>query len=427
MSFLITGYSVALWGSAAVSTVTAAVAYRRRAAPGGRALALMLVCVAVWGSMAGFESAAVGLPLKIRFSQLTYVGVVGVAPLFLLFSVAYTGRKPFRLGFSLLLWVVPLVTVALAFTNGSHGLVWKSFTADPSPQRNLVYYGHGPWYWVSLGYYVALVLGATVIILHASIRAPRIYLRQTLVMIAGVVVPWLGEVLYVSPRNPFPGLDLTQIGFAVTGILLLYGFSRLRLFDVVPMARSLLVERMRGGLVVLDLKGRLVDLNAAARQMLRAEDAAVGKPAALALPALAAHLPAPGTAPEDQTHEIPMPGTEDRRLELAVSSLRDPMGRSGGVLIVLQDVTARHRMEQEREKLIGELTKALADVRTLQGLLPICASCGKIRNDRGYWENIEHYLAAHTGAQFTHGLCEECIHMLYPELDEPPPSADAPP
>ncbi len=426
MSFLITGDSVALWGSAVVSALTAAAASRRRAVPGGRALVLMLVCVTVWGSMAGFESSAVGLPLKIRFSQLTYVGVAGVAPLFLLFSIAYTGGKPLGPASRLLLWVVPVVTIALAFTNGSHGLVWNSFSVDPSPRRNLVYYGHGPWYWVSLAYYVGLVLWATILVARASIRAPRIYLRQTLIMVAGVVIPWLGEVLSVLPFNPFPGLDLTQIGFAVTGILLLYGFSRLRLFDVIPMARSLLVERMRGGLVVLDLKGRLVDLNAAAREMLKAEDDAVGKPAASALPALAAHLPPPGTAPEDDTLEIPMPGTEDRQLELAISSLRDPMGRAGGVLIVLQDVTARHRVEQEKEKLIGELTKALADVRTLQGLLPICASCGKVRNDTGYWENIEHYLAAHTGAQFTHGLCEECIRMLYPELDEPPEGTSGP-
>jgi integral membrane sensor domain MASE1 len=64
---------------------------------------------------------------------------------------------------------------------------------------------------------------------------------------------------------------------------------------------------------------------------------------------------------------------------------------------------------------------ALAEVRQLSGMLPICSNCKKIRNDRGYWQSIEAYLAAHSGARFSHGICPECRRQLYPELEEPPP------
>jgi len=76
----------------------------------------------------------------------------------------------------------------------------------------------------------------------------------------------------------------------------------------------------------------------------------------------------------------------------------------------------RKRAEDEREKLIVELQEALAEVRTLTGLLPICASCKKIRDDQGYWNQIEDYISRHSKATFSHGLCPECAKKLYPEF-----------
>ena len=75
----------------------------------------------------------------------------------------------------------------------------------------------------------------------------------------------------------------------------------------------------------------------------------------------------------------------------------------------------RKRAEEEREKLIGELQEALAEVRTLSGLLPICASCKKIRDDQGYWNQIEVYISHHSQATFSHSLCPECAKKLYAE------------
>ncbi|HOD64687.1 MAG TPA: hypothetical protein PKO04_10525, partial [Smithellaceae bacterium] len=71
----------------------------------------------------------------------------------------------------------------------------------------------------------------------------------------------------------------------------------------------------------------------------------------------------------------------------------------------------------EREKLIGELQNALQEVKTLTGLLPICASCKKIRNDQGYWEKIERYIGERSSVRFSHGICPECAQKLYPDLN----------
>jgi PAS domain S-box-containing protein len=82
----------------------------------------------------------------------------------------------------------------------------------------------------------------------------------------------------------------------------------------------------------------------------------------------------------------------------------------------VEDITARKRVEQEREALIGELQQALVQVKTLRGLLPICASCKKIRDDQGYWHQVEAYVEQHSEAEFSHGLCPACAEQLYPEF-----------
>lgn len=76
----------------------------------------------------------------------------------------------------------------------------------------------------------------------------------------------------------------------------------------------------------------------------------------------------------------------------------------------------KHMMEKERERLHHELEEALANVKVLRGLLPICASCKKIRDDKGYWNHLEVYIRDHSEADFTHGICPDCMKKLYPHL-----------
>jgi CheY-like chemotaxis protein len=82
----------------------------------------------------------------------------------------------------------------------------------------------------------------------------------------------------------------------------------------------------------------------------------------------------------------------------------------------IQYAIERLRIVREKEQLIADLQEAMSQIKTLSGLLPICANCKKIRNDEGFWERIESYIAKHTGAGFTHGICPECMKKLYPEL-----------
>lgn len=93
-------------------------------------------------------------------------------------------------------------------------------------------------------------------------------------------------------------------------------------------------------------------------------------------------------------------------------------GRSLRAMGFHLDITRRKQAELDRESLIEKLEKALAEIRTLQGIIPICAACKKIRDDRGYWNQLETYLSHHSHAEFSHGLCPECLRRLYPDLQD---------
>lgn len=102
-------------------------------------------------------------------------------------------------------------------------------------------------------------------------------------------------------------------------------------------------------------------------------------------------------------------------VSITVSPIKNSDGTIHGASIILRDITQRKREEQERLRLIQELQEALKRVKTLNGLLPICASCKKIRNDGGYWEQVESYIRSRSNAEFTHGICPDCVRLLYPE------------
>jgi PAS domain S-box len=85
---------------------------------------------------------------------------------------------------------------------------------------------------------------------------------------------------------------------------------------------------------------------------------------------------------------------------------------------VARDITARKHAEEERERLVRELRAALAEVRTLREILPICSYCKKIRDDENYWQNVESYISQHTNTRFSHGICPSCFEqMVAPQFE----------
>jgi len=114
--------------------------------------------------------------------------------------------------------------------------------------------------------------------------------------------------------------------------------------------------------------------------------------------------------------ELPKKEGGSIHAEIRLRLVWDENGTLQGFQGVTRDITERSRMEAERDNLIRQLRLALAEVKNLEGMLPICGSCKKIRDDSGYWNQLETYLSAHTDATFTHGVCPDCAETLRQEM-----------
>jgi len=117
-------------------------------------------------------------------------------------------------------------------------------------------------------------------------------------------------------------------------------------------------------------------------------------------------------------HRLIRRNGEERHVLTRIKIVRNEAGEPVRIYGANQDITERKRAEEEREKLVRELKDALAQVKTLSGLLPVCASCKKIRNSKGVWEEMESYIRDRSEADFSHGICPECAAKLYPELNK---------
>jgi len=104
-------------------------------------------------------------------------------------------------------------------------------------------------------------------------------------------------------------------------------------------------------------------------------------------------------------------------LDVAISSAPiEVNSRQTGIFIIYKNISRRKEIERERVKLIEDLKKALEEVKTLSGLIPICSHCKKVRDDSGYWEQVEYYLAKYTNADFSHGICPDCMKQYFPRM-----------
>ncbi|PKN77035.1 MAG: hypothetical protein CVU52_02175, partial [Deltaproteobacteria bacterium HGW-Deltaproteobacteria-10] len=122
--------------------------------------------------------------------------------------------------------------------------------------------------------------------------------------------------------------------------------------------------------------------------------------------------------PQPLDYRICTKGGEYRWISHVCRPVYDSTGKANGERVSNRDITDRKQAEKEREMLISELQKALSEIKALSGMIPICASCKKIRDDKGYWNQIESYIKDHSEAQFSHSICPDCVKKLYPEVYE---------
>lgn len=354
MSWQFTPYSLFMLLSGISCVITGLIASRRLTTPGSMSLMLLMAATAEMAFGYAVEYAIVGEAAKIFISKIEYLGMVGLPVFFLLFALEYTRQDKWLTKFwRAILWIIPLTTVLLAFTNEYHSLIWTSFTPAPG---NMLVYGHGLWFWLYTAYAYILLLTGTIALIRAVVQFPASYRRQLYFIVAAALFPWFGSIIYLLGYGPAPGVDLMPVSMTLSGILLIYGMLRYQILDVVPIARYMLIENINDGILVLDANNRILDVNPAAETILGIQAGnSIGKHANTALKPWVKFLQ-PDQENKSSHQEI---GTGDistrKYLDLTLSPILDRNRKNVGQLAVFRDTTQRRQTEQALAKSNEEL------------------------------------------------------------------------
>ncbi|MGW8821960.1 histidine kinase N-terminal 7TM domain-containing diguanylate cyclase [Paenibacillus lautus] len=283
-----------------------------------------------------------------------YLGMPFLPPLNLLIILTYLGMERYlRPGLLISMFIIPVVTLLLVMTNERHHLYYRDILLRPDVSALKVDIVAGPWYIIQGAYTFACLIGGVVLLLRSWRKMPS-YRFQLGTMLIGLVLPLIGDFLYLGGLTP-DGMDPIPVIMTLTSALYLWALTSKGLFHVAPIARDNLFTSMREGVLVLDLDNRLVDFNpAAAAMMPELSPSAIGEPLHemwqlhTAEPIFGmGEREGPDTGEADIEEIRWQLGNHSLHYQIRSSTVRNQRGREAGRLIVLIDVTDKARLQEE--------------------------------------------------------------------------------
>jgi len=335
--------------AAVVGMGVAVLVWLHRDRPGAGPLATFVIAASLWAVAHGLELAVPGVALMERLlqTQLTLSVIIPVA--WLVTVLEYTGHPHWltRRRVALLL-VEPAVFVTLVWSNGAHGLVWRSATVASSVETSTLAPVWGLARWGHLAYMLVLILAGGVLLIRMMLRTTDRFQGQVLALLVAITIPTVGHSVHAFDLVPAQ-FDPTSLGYVISGVVLSGALLRGQLLDVAPVTRELgreaVFAEMDDAVIIVDGSGRLVDINAAATTFFTGSLRDItGRELAAELPDLAATVPEAGERAQTETR-LERDGAV-RYYDVRITPLYRSYGVVSGHLISLRDVTRRRQRGQ---------------------------------------------------------------------------------
>lgn len=339
-------YTLPLLICAMLSWGLAVWAWQRRNTSTHLAFSVLMSAIGIWTLGYAFEVAITQYAIKIMWAKIEYLGIVTIPITWLIFTAYYSGQFKWLAPRNIaLLCIVPALTLIIVWTNEWHRWIWLNTDLDTNLGFAIIRFTYGPFFWVHTVYaYVALLTG-TILLIGAFVRAAPLYRRQVGLVLLGAIIPWIGNAVYLSGLSPFPGFDLTPLTFTLTGLVIGVALFRFRLLDIMPIARSIVIDNIDDGVIVVDAQGRIVDINPAASRLIGIREHAVGRPLDQVLSDYVDLIEQYRTVERLQTELRLVLNDEERYINLRILPVYDRLSRLMARLIVLEDISRRKQIE----------------------------------------------------------------------------------
>ncbi|MFH1214367.1 MAG: histidine kinase N-terminal 7TM domain-containing protein [Candidatus Neomarinimicrobiota bacterium] len=421
MNFTFSIYFTPLILAVILSSIVMIYSWRYRREAHGQAFFILALAGVWWAFLNIFDYGFNTLPVKLFLAKLEYFGIETVIVGWLCVVANFTGQTKWVTRRSvLLLSIIPILTFIVIWTNRWHGLMYYNISLDTNGPFSVIKKTYGTWFWITFSYSNVLMIISSMMLIQRLTHPPKLRKSQIISLMVCALIPWVGNYLFVFKLMPEPWsrVDLTSACLSISGAVMAFGLFRFQIMEVIPIARDYILEDISDAILVLDGHNRVADYNPACRAMLQIDKIIIAQPVEEVMmplvfrPELIEEIK---TAREEVTLTI---DKETKIYDLRIRPLFDQKQKLRGRLFHFHDVTEKRLAEMQLEKTVAELRQALTEVKALSGLLPICSSCKKIRDDNGYWNEVEAYIRQHSEAEFSHGICPDCMRKLYPEQYE---------
>lgn len=255
-------YSIALVLLGTLSFAGASIASQRRSHPSAIWVTWLMAAIGLWSLGYAAEIIFGDLPLQILMAKIEYFGIASIPLFWFFFAMEHTGRgiriREKKLGW---LAVFPLLTLSLVWTNELHLLIWTYTGQIEYAGIRFFAVEHGAFYWIHVAYSYSLILTGSLLLLFQAIKTRTTNRTQAAAILVAVSITWAGNILYHTPLNPFPYLDLTSFAMAATSLVLIFSLLRVGPLDLFPVVGETILERMNDGVLVLDDQDRILYAN----------------------------------------------------------------------------------------------------------------------------------------------------------------------
>jgi len=351
-SWQFTPYWIPLIATGGLAITIAIFIWHKRKVPGGISFSLLMFSLAIWTLAYALEMSAGVLSGKIFFAKIEYIGIVTIPLAWFTFVLEYTGREDWLSKRNLaILASIPIITLFMVWTNELHHLHWLTNTLDHSEGFSVLISTYGPWFWIHTLISYLYLLSGTILLIQWMLGSPEIYRGQAVFLLMAAFLPWVGNAIYISGLSPWTQLDLTPFSFSIAGLIIAWNLYRFHFLDIIPIARDSVFANMEDGVIVLDPKNRVVDINPSVEGIL---GIARSELFTKSIEGILKNLSISPMIEGRNRYEFPLERQgELKYIETLISEVHDRRGRFRGRLILLHDITERklaeHAIQHEQQ------------------------------------------------------------------------------
>lgn len=354
-------YQIPLLLTSIISVALICLILNRKRVVGGKYLILFLTSVFIWSLSDFFDLLCTNLSDKLFWENVSYFGVATFGVFLLLFILEYTGKENYINRFIYLLFLIPVITIILVWTNEYHHLLRQTIYIETI--SGVLAFGkvYGIWFWILFFYNYCLILITFILVFYALNTPHYIYRKQGILFFIGIFLPWISNFIYVFRIMAFP-IDMTSVSFIFTGLALFWGITREQLLDIVPTAYTAVFNEIPDGVIVLGGTNQIVDFNPAAELILNVKASNIRGKNFSELITEWKEMKDVFKSHVSEDYYRSTISNHDKYYDVIFKKIYSKKGLFVGQLIVLRDISKRIKMEiklKESNKQIEDLNETL--------------------------------------------------------------------